>query len=178
MSTALRLAPLLALLMLLTACVGIEGPPGRDGRDGVDGTFAISIPFIFDLDIDTRAGAVASAAFDMPEITPSVTDNGVVIVYFFDQGTWTALPFTIGLESPEEPVVDYTVTLGYAFDDALLEVFLEASTDDDIVWEEIDAFFGGGVDMRAVILDGVVAGQTTVDLTDYDAVVNHFNLDA
>jgi len=34
------------------------------------------------------------------------------------------------------------------------------------------------VDMRAVILDGGVAGQTTVDLTDYDAVVNHFNLDA
>lgn len=178
MSTVTRLAPLFALLMLLAACVGPEGPPGRDGRDGAEGTFAISIPFIFDLDIDTRSGAVASAAFDMPEITPSVTDNGAVIVYFFDQGTWTALPFTIGLESLDEPLVDYTVTFGYAFDDALLEVFLEASTDDDIVWEEIDGFFGGGVDMRAVILNGVAAGQATVDFADYDAVMHHFNLDS
>ncbi len=163
-------------LILLQACTGPEGPPGRDGLDGVDGAPAVSIPFIFDLDVDERSGAVASSVFDFPEITPNITDNGAVIVYFFDQGTWTALPFTIGLEAPDEPVVDFTVTLGYAFDDGLLEVFLEASTDDDVVWDEIDAIFGGGVDMRAVIIQGVAASQATVNFGDYEAVVEYFDL--
>lgn len=137
---------------------------------------AYSFTFVFDLDVRERNEAVFSQGFDVPDITPDVTDAGAVLLYFRDQGTWTALPFTLGMEDPEEPQVDYTATLAYGYDDAFLEVFLEASTDDPVVWDELDEIFGGGISMRAVIIEGVPLSELSVDHQSYDAVESHFDL--
>ena len=168
-----------ALFMLAaTGCVvddglvGPEGPPGPPGNANV-----FSFNFSFSLDQAVFNGAVASGQFDVPEITPSVVDGGAVLVYFRDQGTWTALPFTVGVESGDLAAVDYTFTMGYAYDDAFLEVFVEASTDDDIVWDDILTLLPPSYDMKIVVIDGFFAGKKLdVDLRDYEAVKAYFGL--
>ena len=113
----------------------------------------------------------------MPEITASVVDGGAVLVYFRDQSTWTALPFTVGVESSDLAAVDYTFTLGFGYDDGFLEVFVEASTDDDVVWDDILTLLPADYDMKIVIIDGFFVGKTsTLDLRDYEAVKAHFGL--
>ena len=81
-----------------------------------------------------------------------------------------AMPYTFANESPSLPAVDFTITLGYAYDDRFLEVFYEAST------EEIDLSEQPDRAMKAVIIDGFPAGKAAVDLSDYEAVMRYFGL--
>ncbi len=68
------------------------------------------------------------------------------------------------------PAVDYTVTLGYAFEAGFLEVFYEAST--DIVIDDLP-----DQTIKVVVFEDVAAARASrVDLTDYNAVANHFGL--
>ncbi len=164
-------------LLAATGCVdeaiGPVGPPGPPGNANV---IAFNVTFSFDRAVFN--GAVASEQFDVPEITPSVVDGGAVLVYFRDQGTWTALPFTVGVESSDLAAVDYTFTMGYAYDDGFLEVFVEASTDDDIVWDDILTLLPAGYEMKVVIIDGFFVGKnSTLDLRDYEAVKAYFGLE-
>lgn len=156
--------------------VGPPGPPGPPGRDGNANVF--SLPFDFSLEDAAFTPYVASLSYDVPDLTPSVVDEGAVLVYFRDaEGTWSALPFTFGFEAPDEPVVDYTVTFGYAYEVDRLDVFLEASTSDDVVWGYIFEDFGGVFEMKAVVIDGFPAAKADVDLRDYEAVKAYFGLD-
>lgn len=129
------------------------------------------------IDVDFRMadasinGPVASVQYDVPSITPSVVDNGAVLAFFREQGTWTAMPYTFAEESPELPAVDYTITLGYGYDDAFLEVFYEAST------EAVDLDIQPAREIRAVIIDGFAPGKAGVDHTDYDAVARYYGLE-
>jgi hypothetical protein len=59
-------------------------------------------------------GPIASVQYDAPEISPRVVEEGAVMAYFREQETWTALPYTYGVESADLPAVDRTVTLGLA----------------------------------------------------------------
>ena len=102
---------------------GPVGPPGPAGNANV-----ISFNFNFSFDEAVFNGAVASEQYNLPEITPSVVDGGAVLVYFRDQSTWTALPFTVGVESSDFAAVDYTFTLGFGYDDGFLEVFVAAGS--------------------------------------------------
>lgn len=107
-----RLVPVLVVLiaaLLPMACEGPAGPPGPPGNANV-------ISFSFTLNPETLRynGPVASVGYDVPEITPSVVEGGAVLLYFYEQGTWTALPYTFAYESADLPAVDFTVTLGYA----------------------------------------------------------------
>lgn len=145
---------------------GPAGPPGPPGNANVH-----TVNFEFSMDDAQVNGSVASVQYAMPSVTPSVVDHGAVLVYFREQDTWTALPYTFAEESPELPAVDYTITLGYAFDDALLEVFYEAST------SEIDLTAQPDRSMKAVVIDGMPVGKVGVDLTDYEAVRTYFGLD-
>ncbi len=123
-------------------------------------------------------GSVASEQFRMPEITPSVVDRGAVLVYFRDQNTWTALPFTIGVESSEFAAVDYTFTLGYAYDDGLVEIFLEASTSDEAVWRQIIGSLPESYTMKVVILGVLPVGKKAdLDLSDFEAARAYFSLE-
>ncbi len=165
------------LVFAFAACDGgIVGPPGPPGPAGNANVF--SLHFTFTPEDATFNGAVASAQFDVPAITPSVVDDGAVLLYFRDQGTWTALPFTVGVESPDLPAVDYTFTFGYGYDDAFLEVFLEASTEDDVVWDEILLdLLPPSYEMKAVIIEGFAFGKNTdLDVRDYEALKAYFGL--
>ena len=171
---------LVALLFIVSSGCddGPVGPPGPPGRDGNANVFSLNFEFV--PAEATLNGAVASAQYDVPAITPGVVDDGAVLVYFRDQGTWTALPFTVGVEALDDPPrVDYTFTFGYGYDDGFLEVFLEASTVDEVVLDEIvldllPEFY----EMKAVIINGFPLGKNSdVDLRDYEAVKAYFGLD-
>ncbi len=156
---------LIALLFGLSACDG-DGPsgPGREASVETD-------TFDFLVGDATINGPVASVQYEVPAITPSVVDNGAVLAFFREQGTWTAMPYTFAEESPDLPAVDYTITLGYGYDDAFLEVFYEASTD------EIDLRAQPNREIRIVVIDGYAPAKSGVDLTDYEAVVHYFGID-
>ena len=45
----------------------------------------------------------------LPE-TDRVAEVGLVMCYFFEQGTWTAMPYTYGVDNTTAQAVDYTIT--------------------------------------------------------------------
>lgn len=154
--------------MLLLAALGCDsgvGPPGRDGNANV-----FSHTVTFSMDRAAFTDRFASMQFEVPDITDSVVDEGAVLAFFREEDTWTAMPYTFGIESPDLPAVDYTVTLGYAYEYRFFEVFYEAST------EEIDLAQLADQQIRFVVIDGFPYGKTGVDLTDYEQVKAYFGL--
>lgn len=162
---ALNTMAAMAALLLLTAC-GDDGPTGPE-RNATVHTITVD----FEMADASISGPVASVQYDVPSITPGVVDNGAVLAFFWEQGTWTAMPYTFAEESPDFAAVDYTITLGYGYDDEFLEVFYEASTD------EINLGGQPPREIRAVIIDSYPAGKAGIDLTDYEAVVKYYGLD-
>ncbi|MDQ7039467.1 MAG: hypothetical protein Q9M35_00820 [Rhodothermus sp.] len=160
---------MLSLVMLTSACEGPAGPPGPPGNANV-----ISFSFILNPEALQYNGPVASVGYDMPEITPSVVEGGAVLLYFYEQGTWTALPYTFVYESPDLPAVDFTVVLGYAFEVGFLEVFYEASTDAIDLRELV--LVQTPRQLKVVIIDGMAAAKAPVNLQDYEAVRAYFGL--
>lgn len=161
----LRTVALAAALVTLSACDG-DGPSGP-GREASVHT----VTFDFVMADASINGPVASVQYDVPSITPSVVENGAVLAYFWEQGTWTAMPYTFAEESPDLPAVDFTITLGYGYDTQFLEVFYESST------EAIDLDDQPAREIRAVIIDGYSAGKAGVDVTDYNAVAQYYGLE-
>ena len=157
------------VLCIASGCDGVEGPPGREGLPGRDAV-VFANEFVFSMADAQFDGPVASVAYDVPDITPAVVDGGAVLVFFREQGTWTAMPYTFAEESGNLPAVDFTITLGYGYDDALLEVFYEASTD------EIDLSTQPDRTMKLVIIEGFPPSKAGVDLTDYQAVKAYYGL--
>lgn len=143
--------------------VGPEGPPGNAN--------VFSLNFDFFVDDATINGTVASVQFDVPDITPLVVDEGAVLLFFRDQGTWTAMPYTFGVESPDLPAVDYTVAFNFGYDDGFLEVFYETSTD------ALDFNSLPDRTIKAVIIEGFAFGKKSVDLTDWNVVKALYQLE-
>lgn len=156
---------LLAGMLVLSAC---------DITNVYSDTEVASVPLTFRFQNASYNGPVASVQFDMPEISQPVVDHGAVMVYYRDQGTWTALPYSYGVESDELPAVDYTVSMGYAFERRLLEVFVEVSTAE--VWDEVLDRLPSRYDMRAVIIRDRAYGKNAPDLTNYEAVRDYYGL--
>ncbi|PSQ99808.1 MAG: hypothetical protein BRD48_02990 [Bacteroidetes bacterium QS_9_68_14] len=99
-------------------------PPPPEGAD------VRAFEVDFDLDGATREGGFATAPYDASEparAAVAVAEEGLVIAYVREAGTWTALSYTCGVEAPEQPVVDYTVSLGYGFETGFVELFYEPS---------------------------------------------------
>lgn len=113
-------------------------------------------------------GTIATVVFDAPEVTARVVQTGMVMVYVREAGTWTALPYTYGVESPDLPAVDYTVSLGYAFETGLVEVFYDVSNPValDLVPNRT---------VKVVVIRGD-AVTYDVNWTDFDDVQSHFGL--
>lgn len=132
--------------------------------------------FTFRLDDASFDGRFASVQYETNLITPSVTDKGAVLAYFWDQETWTALPYTFAIESEEVPAVDYTVELAFAYDDQFLEIFYEASNP-DVAFAANQTLIPEVVDIKLVVIEGFPAGRLEVDPNDYEAVKRRFNLD-
>lgn len=167
----MRQSARLILLILMTAaatgCVVEEsvGPPGPPGNANV-----FSLNFNFLLDDAIFNGTVASVQYDIPDISVSVVDEGAVLMFFRDQGTWTAMPYTYGVESQDVPAVDYTVSLGFGYEVGFLEVFYEVSIDAIEVTELVDR------EMKTVIINGFSFGKRSIDLTNWEEVKKFYNL--
>lgn len=156
--------------LFLTGCD--QGPPGPEGPPGPPGDPAVrSFTVDFLLDEAEFDGPVASVQYDAPEITRRVVREGAVMAYFREQGTWTALPYTYGVDWDDPDVVDYTVTLGFAYEEGFLEIFYEASHS-DILDTLPDR------EIKVVVLDSYAGTRrSNVDLSDYEAVRSHYGLD-
>jgi len=170
MKRILQLLAVFALLVSAPGCiiedsVGPEGPQGPPGNANV-----FSLGFDFFMADAVFNGAVASVQYDVPDLTASVVDDGAVLMFFRDQGTWTAMPYTFGVESSDLPAVDYTISLGFGYEVGFLEVFYEASTD------AIDLAGLPDREMKLVVIDGYWYGKRDIDLTDWNAVKEAFNL--
>lgn len=90
----------------ITGCTINEsvGPEGRPGAPGNANVFSLGLRFeMIDAEIN---GTVASAQYTVPDLSISVVDEGAVLLFFRDQETWTAMPYTFGVESVEVPAVD------------------------------------------------------------------------
>ena len=167
---------ILGIALLAAFIIGCnEGPVGPRGPEGPAGNANVfSVGFTFSMNDAIINNNVASVQFDVPGITPRVVDEGAVLVFFRDQGTWTSMPFVFSVESEDLAAVDYTINMAYGYDDEFLEVFYETSVEDpdfamDVFLDQPDR------EMKAVIIDGFFA-KTQVDLTDYEAVAEHFDL--
>jgi len=170
MRSALRVFSVVLGLLVVGCQESTVGPPGPRGPRGPAGDPAVS-SFVVDFDVSEAAvnGLFVSSAFDAPELSPSVVETGMVTAYVREQGTWTALPYTYGVESPDLPAVDYTVTLGYAYEVDFVEVFYEVSTP-----AAIDALSDQTI--KVVVLDGRASSYANVNWSDYSAVAERFGL--
>ncbi len=154
---------LLVLLLIVPGCIIEENDPTVDVR---------TVEFLFSIDDAIINGDVASVQFTVPAITPDVVDFGGLLVYFREQGTWTAMPFTFGVESPELPAVDYTITLGYGYDDGFIEVFYEASTEEAPLFAQPDRL------IKVVILDDLAFRRVvSMDSNSYERIKAEFQLE-
>lgn len=164
---------LMSALMLVGAsgCILEEsmGPIGPQGPPGNANVFTMN--FLFTMRDASFNGAVASVQYDVPSLGPSAVDDGAVLVYFRDQGTWTAMPYTFGVESPDLPAVDYTVSMGYGYEIGFLEVFYEASNETVALEQLPDR------EMKLVVIDGYPYGKKAVDWTDWEAVKALYGLE-
>ena len=140
--------------------------------DNDDGADVRALEFVFSINDAVINGDVASVQFNAPAVTPIVVDQGAILAYFREQSTWTAMPFTFADESPDLPAVDYTITMGYAYDDGLIEVFYEASTPEAPIDLQPDRR------IKVVIIDDLSFSRAAnIDLNDYEAVKTQFGLD-
>ncbi len=169
MKTNLTVAFCFLLLFGVSACDG-DGPVGPQGPPGNANVSAST--FLFSMADATINGPVASVQYDIPGLDVDVVDEGAVLAYFREQGTWTAMPYTFGEESAEVPAVDYTLTLGYAYDIEFLEVFYEASSA-----EAVDLESQPDRMIKAVFIAGIPLSKVGIDLSDYAAVADYFGLE-
>lgn len=147
---------------------------------GPDNAGVFSFSTNFDLFQASRDGNFATSTFNIVDITPDVVDFGAVLVYYRFENTWNPLPFTFAVEALDDPPrVDYSATFSYAYDDSFLQVFVEASTDDDVVWAEIEntPLFDSNVPIKVVIIESLPIGkQAPVNFKDYQAVKAYYGL--
>ncbi|PEN05675.1 hypothetical protein CRI93_12250 [Longimonas halophila] len=171
----LLLAPVL-LAVVLVGCegpTGPQGPQGPQGPRGPAGALVETFEVEFDVDAATEgeAGLVLFQNYDFPEITESVNNNGFVQAYYLaDNDTWTAMPYTFGDESPDINAVDYTLTLGYAWNVGLVQLFYEASA-------PFALDFARTRTVKIVVADGRAATTAGVEWSDYSSVKQHFDLE-
>ncbi len=155
-----RLLPALAFVLFFAACDATSDEPR-----------VRSINLDFSMDDATFNGNVASVSYDVPEIDARVAAGGAILAFFREQGTWTAMPYTFAVDNPDIQAVDYTVTLGYAFEDRYLELFYEASTEQAPLENQPDRV------VKLVIIDAdVVSSKNAIDLTDWNQVKAYYGL--
>lgn len=161
---------LLLLLLATSGCIIEEsvGPVGPQGPAGNANVFSHN--FLLTMDDATFNGTVASVQFEVPDLNASVVDDGAILMFFRDQGTWTAMPYTFGVESQDLPAVDYTISMGFGYDIGFLEIFYEAST------TAVDLGAMPDRDIKLVVIDGYAYGKKGVDMTNWDAVRAEYGL--
>lgn len=114
-----------AVLFLVPALSGCDGaPPGPDFPD-IGVRVETFTPRASDFSVNANRD-IATYERQSQLLTPTVVNDGVVLLYARGDlifvgatGTWTALPFTQGIEAVGAdgvPYVDFTITYTYSFE--------------------------------------------------------------
>lgn len=170
----------LLIVLLITGCDS-NGPDDVPEQDVTVQTRIVD----FDLQDAAFEGRFASLQYDVGIISPAVVDEGLVMAYFREQGTWTAMPYTFAFESDELAAVDYTAQFAFAYDDRFLEVFYEASTK---AGQESVAYADGNIErlpgwnepvrVKVVVVEGFpVNRRSEINWEDYEEVRRTFDLE-
>ena len=163
---SLATVSVIALAALTSGCVfeesvGPVGPRGPQGPAGNANVFTLNFDFLLaDAAIN---GGVASVQYDVVDINTNVVDEGAVLLFFRDQDTWTAMPYTFF--APDGSAVSF----GFGYEVGFLEVFYETA--------QVNPATLPDREMKAVIIDGFFAGKSGVDLTSWEEVAAFYNLD-
>ena len=150
------------IALAMTGCVIEEsvGPRGPQGPPGNANVFTLNFDFLLN-DAAFNSG-VASVQYDVPDITENVVDEGAVLLFFRDQGTWTAMPYTFFTPGGR------AVSFGFGYEVGFLEVFYETVNADLATLPDRE--------MKAVIIDGF-AFKSGLDVTDWKAVSAFYGLE-
>ena len=168
------LRPLLAALGLAVVLGGCDYGDNDDivviGNDVIVRTFTVT-GRQYEVGSD---GAVGSYQRDVPELTAEVAEDGAVLLYAGDeilfgtpQGSWTALPTTIGYDEDGDGLVDITLafTFSYDLEDLYIDVIASSPIDFEATLPETD--------FRLVLIPGdlyVGHARTDVDYSSYESV--------
>ena len=170
-ATTIRLALLLFLPAMLTSCVGPrgpEGPQGVPGRDGNANVISINYEAIasdwYDVGTPGTVDYFLALDLDVPEITSDIVDHGMVMVYYRPdtQSPWIALPYTYISHDPE-----FIEKLDFIYDLGFVGIQSQATDREAAAYE---GFF------RLIVASAVPVGKMEVDLTDYNAMAEFYNL--
>ncbi|MDX1439006.1 MAG: hypothetical protein R3284_03795 [Rubricoccaceae bacterium] len=119
-------------------------------------------------------GSIGSYHREVDELTSDIVDDGAVLLYADGElildggaGTWTALPFTQGVDIDDDLIVDWTLTFTYSYDiqDLYVDIIASATgfTFDDFP----------RTDFKLVLIPGnlyVGSGKAGIDYSNYEAV--------
>lgn len=160
-----------ALALLLSACtineagpVGPPGPPGEPGNANLE-----TVYFSFTYGEADIFGDYSEAYVYMPEITPAIVDEGIVLAYHEKEpGLFQALPYTESYTSG----FHYGYNFAYRLEEA---IFIFESDDADWLPPANRVFAGKIVVIHGPYYLGKLAG---VDVTDYRAVEAALDLEA
>ena len=175
MKTALlnpvRILVMFTLALLMSACtineagpMGPEGPPGEPGNANLE-----TVYFSFTYGEADIYGDYSEAYVYMPEITPSIVDEGIVLAYHEKEpGLFQALPYTESYTSG----FHYGYNFAYQLEEA---IFIFESDDADWIPPANRVFAGKSVIIHGPYYLGKLAG---VDVNDYRAVEKALDLEA
>jgi hypothetical protein len=180
-----RPLPLRAAALGLAAVLAFAGCDFSDDDDDpiFTGNDVIVETFHVDgEDFDVSADdVIGSYQRDVDDLTEDVADGGAVLLYAGDeilfgspQGTWTALPTTIGYDEDGDGLVDITLAFTFSYD--IQDLYIDVIASSPIDFEDT---FVEGIDFRLVLIPGeFFAGnaRTGVDFSDYEAVRRAFAL--
>ena len=168
----------MSLLVILGSCAkdgedgkdGAPGTPGISGENGKDGNAnVVSVTKTVSSSNWQEAGTAGEAEYQyfaeisVPEITESINETGMIMVYEQRGGGNFALPMTI-TDDGYSKYIDYAYGVG--------EVLIVVK-DSDL--ETIPP--SGDITYRIIIIEGnTVSRNADVDFTDYNEVATVFNL--
>ena len=115
--------------LLFTSCEGVQGPPGFDGIDGLDGGLIVSSAFEIEVDFNLANNyeIIEPYGFD-------VFEYDVTLVYVLwetadGQDIWRLVPQSVEF-------IDGTLTYNYDFTQNDVRVFLDGTTDFNLLSSE------------------------------------------
>lgn len=163
-----RLLLLLFVSAGLTGCyiddpyIGPQGEPGYDGLDGEES-------YVFDYTLSFTGPHYESTLILPDHFT--MLDSDVIMVYLLWEVTdggvevWRALPQTVYFQ-------DGMLSYNYDFTIYDVNIFLDGT----INLDHLGAYYTDDWIARVVVIPGQFGGRTDVDITDYNSVIEYYNL--
>jgi len=126
--------------------------------------------YVTEVDFNVASATLNGTVLSQQFAVPAIDNNAAaVLAYFYEQGTWTAMPYTYAVDDAQLQAVSYTISLGHAFSNQTFEAFYESSAADVNLRQQPSRR------IRVVVL-GDYAAKQNVDFSDYNAVKAAFHL--